>query len=312
MKMINTLPNHLGQPEVSYLAHVRQKTLALGESIAPSVKVYLDTKFWIYLRDVAMGRSNSADLQSLLGLLTRLVAAGRVVCPLSMEIFREIFRQSDGKTLAASVQLIDLLSRGVCLLDQFSRIGVETSHFIRQVTKGQDKVHPLKHLVWTKAAYVLGHVRPTFSDAQIKEKGIDIALQKGFFDQMWQITLSDLLAASNGEFRLPDNSNISTALNDGKFANVQDRTSFGDLFLIEVKGFLDTCRPIFADVMHDIYEPDTGNAPTEEEMAVDKSGDWVANLIYECFRLGKVSDQLPTIRMEASLHAAVRWDSARK
>jgi hypothetical protein len=312
MELIHTLPDHLRNPEVPYATHVQLKSVALGESIASATKVYLDTKFWIYLRDARLGRSNDSDVISLLGILTRLVASGRVICPLSMEIFREIFRQSDTVTLTASVQLIDLLSRGVCLLDQFSRIGAETTHFMRQVTKGQDKVHPLKHLVWTKTAYVLGHVRPTFSDAKMKAQGIDMAFQKAFCDQMWQTTLSDFLVVSNGEFRLPDSSDISSALNDGKFANVHDRTSFGDLFLIEVNGFLDACRPIFADVMHNIYRQDTGNTPTAEEMAANKSGDHVANLIYQCFRHEKRAGQLPTIRMEASLHAAVRWDTARK
>ena len=299
-------------PEVSYSDHSNLHALLLGQSIAPLRKIYLDTKFWVDLRDAKTGRTNDTDLQSLLDLLARLVASDRAICPLSTEIFREIFRQSDPTTLRCSVALIDQLSRGICLLEHFARIRVEAFHFVRQATHGAVKVHPLSHLVWTKAAYVLGHVMPTFSDAALTSQGIDVAIQKAFFDQLWETTLTDLLVISEDEFRIHDDPDISEPLNEGKFANLNDYRSFSDLFLIELKGVLDACRPAFADVMQDIYHRDTGNIPTEQELASDKSGDWIANLIYECFRLGKVSKDLPTIRMEASLHAAVRWDKSRR
>jgi hypothetical protein len=230
MKLINTLPNHLAHPEVPYSEHVNLKRLALGESITSSTKLYLDTKFWVDLRNVMLGRNNDAGLQSLLALLTRLVGSGRVICPLGEEIIREIFHQSDVTTLSASTALIDRLSHGICLLDQSSRIGVETLHFVRGSTRGVDNLHPLKHLVWTKAAFFLGHVTPVFRDEQMKSQGLDAALQKAFFDQMWQMTLSDFLDVSNGAFRLSERSDISELLNDGKFANLQDNTSLRPVF----------------------------------------------------------------------------------
>jgi hypothetical protein len=64
--------------------------------------------------------------------------------------------------------------------------------------------------------------------------------------------------------------------------------------------------------MQQICHWDTGKAPTDQEISEDKAGDWIANIIYECFRTGKISDRLPTLRIAASLHAGVRWDSTRK
>ena len=312
MEFIDTLPEHLRHPEVPYRTHIKRKILSLGESISALTKVYLDTKFWVDLRNVALGRSIDANLRPLLDLLRSLVASGRVICPISTEIFLEIFRQSDPTTLAASVRLIDQLSHGICLLNEHERIGTETGHFFRTYSGGTDKIYPLKHLVWTKVAYVFGLVTPNYTNEDLKSQGLDVALQKVFFDEMWQTDLSDFLVVSNGKLRMPDMPDISGSLNDGKLSNLQEYTSFHDLFLIELKGVLDICRPIFADVMRAIYQGDTGKTPTDQEIAADKSGDWIANAIYECFRLGKVSDELPILRVGSSLHAAVRWDVSRK
>ena len=37
-----------------------------------------------------------------------------------------------------------------------------------------------------------------------------------------------------------------------------------------------------------------------------------ANLIYHAFRLNKLTSELPSLRVSAGLHAALRWDKTRK
>jgi hypothetical protein len=54
---------------------------------------------------------------------------------------------------------------------------------------------------------------------------------------------------------------------------------------------------------------DTGNTLDEQQKAMDTSGRLLANAIYNAFR---ITTQLPTIRIGAGLHAALRWDRKRK
>ena len=61
-----------------------------------------------------------------------------------------------------------------------------------------------------------------------------------------------------------------------------------------------------------IYEQDTGQNAREDETAKQEGGRMVANLIYNAFRLNKLTRELPSLWLGAGFHAAVRWDLKRK
>jgi hypothetical protein len=47
-------------------AHVRRRQIELAESLKPKRAIYLDTKFWIILRDIVLGlRTRLADRELL-------------------------------------------------------------------------------------------------------------------------------------------------------------------------------------------------------------------------------------------------------
>jgi hypothetical protein len=309
VKTDNTLADHVRHPEISYDAYVQATHLALGESVKPLTKVYLDTKYWVQFRKVRLRQDNDADLTALLTLLERLVASGRAVCPLSTEVFHEVFAQSNAATLAATVALIDELSGGICLLEDGQRVRTEALHFLRKVTCDEHAVLPLEILVWTKTAYVLGNEAPT---AVAVDSQTNTAIQKAFFDHMWSLTLADYLARMGGSGWPHPIQDISRELNKGKADHVNDYKSFNELFLIELRCILETYQATFSSVMQQIYENDTGNRITPEEQATDDAGVCIANLIYEYARQEKLNGEMPTVRVSASLHAAMRWDEGRK
>lgn len=311
MKIVNTLAKHRQQPNVEYGPYVQSAHIALGEQIRPLRKVYLDTKFWLLFREVRLGRNTDPELISLLSCLEDLVAAKVAICPLSTEIFREVFLQSDIRTLTVTVELIDQLSLGVCLLEHEQRVHTEAFHFVRQTTLGSDALHPLENMVWTRAAYVLGKVAPTLDSV---DAATQLAIQKAFFDQMWSLSLTDILDQLNQDAAMwsPTMPDTSQKLNDGKFANVGDYKSFKQLLLIELRGVLDCYHDAFANIMQQIYANETGKTVTDEEQAVDNSGVAIANIIYEYFRQERITHEVPTVRVAASLHACVRWDANRK
>ncbi len=311
MKNVNTLEYHKGNPDISVERYIRSKRVELAHEIQYAKKVYLDTKFWILLRDARMGNAAGYNAMKLLHVLEDLVAKNLVVCPISNDTFAEIFKQTDTETLKACVQVIDDLSKGIAILAMKERIDLEVFHFIGEKTKGTDSVYSLDELVWTKIAYVLGFATPT-SDSWPPD--INYAIQKAFIDQMWVVTLTDMLDQMGDDAisqvsKFPD---ISQELNEGKFSHIKDHKSFKQLFIGELAGLLDLYKPDFQDLMVYLYKSETGQSLSADEISSDNSGRMVANLIYHAFRLNKIKSELPSFRIGAGIHAAVQWDKGRK
>lgn len=311
MKVADAIAHHQGTPHVSVEDYVRRKRIDLARAMEPSRKVYLDTKFWLLLRDARLGRSCEAGVVALLELLQTLVAHGRVVCPISATTFAEIFAQTDPTTLQVSVELIDELSAGVTFIEEHERFRLEFFHFIMQKTRGPNAVLPLQTLAWTKLAYVLGFMAPV---SKSYPADVDLVLQKEFVDHMWTVSLGDMLrvmgTAAVGRFpRAFDDT--STSLNEGKFANLHEHNSFKQVFQSEIAGILDVFKPDLADLMRHVYELQFGRPPDVSDGS-DDGGRMFANLIYHAFRLNKLTAELPSLRVSAGLHAALRWDKNRK
>ena len=76
----------------------------------------MDLRFWIFLRDVELGRNDNQELIKLLDRIKFLVDEGLVICPISETVFIELMKQSDHETRLATARLIDRLSLGVTLV----------------------------------------------------------------------------------------------------------------------------------------------------------------------------------------------------
>jgi len=245
--------------------------------------------------------------------LEMLVRQKKALCPISVDTFAEVFKQSDPATLSATVQLIDDLSMGVSILEFGKRLQLEAFHFICEKTKGPEAIHPLDDLAWTKTAYVLGFKTPTNRNLPPET---DAALQKAFFDQMWAFTLSDMLdqlgpnAAKMGKAWFSED--FANQLNSGKFSHTHEYASFDALFLNELAGHLDVHKTMFEDLMQHIWELDKGKGAAPSETEKVNAGRLMSNLIYNAFRFHKIKAELPSMRIGAGLHAAIRWDRHRK
>ena len=306
------MPTDRQRPSTDVADHVRLKQISLAREIKSKKKIYLDTKYWALLRDVRLGRPTSTGTVELLARLESLVRDGHAICPLNADIFFEVFKQSDASTLTASVQLLDDLSCGVSLIPVFDRLVLEVIHFIEAPRSQKTEVLAPRELVWTKAAYIIGFVTPDLYELPTEQ---NIQIQKKFADYMWGLKLMDYLnvmGAEKAAARKSSFPDISSQLNQGKFNSANEHKSFKSLFLSEVRGVLDVHEPEFAEIVQDIFERDTGNQLDEQTKSKDASGRLVGNLIYNAFRLNRVTDQFPSVRVAAGLHAALRWDRSRK
>jgi hypothetical protein len=290
---------------------LKERRLALGKAIADRYKVHLDTKYWLLLRNYELGRSTDPVIARLSELLHDGVRSARLICPISADIFVEIFKQTDPLTLRCSVGLIDILSEGVSVLAPEERIRMELLHFVRKNTFGEDSCHAPDIFIWTKLAYVLGFMSPSNTPFGKEE---ELVIQKAFLDQLWEATLTDVvdMMGMDAIRRMPRMPDISSKLNAGKFAYAEENGLFEETFLSEVSGVLDIFKPDFSEMFAHLYKNQTGVAPTKEEVATSDAPRLFANLIYNGFTLKIFSTELPGLRIPAMLHAAIRWDAERK
>jgi hypothetical protein len=214
-------------------------------------------------------------------------------------------------TLNETVKLIDDLSKGVSILSEQERIMFETLYYILRVTKGEASVYSPDVLVWTKLSYVFGAAHPMFSSFSPEE---ELVVQKTFFDQMWSISLLQMVETMGMESisKMPKLNDLSAMLNDGKTKHAHENKSFKQLFLSELAGVLELCIPIFEDAIIYLFEKEKGYKPTMTEIESTNAGKQIANSVYNLFSKNKLHTYFPTLVIGAGLHASVRWDITRK
>jgi hypothetical protein len=306
----STLEYHQGHSEISLNAHRKIRHLELSQWILQRKRVYLDTKFWLILRDAYLNRNkNSAD-KKLLEFALKLADQGICVFPVSEHVFLEVIKQTDSQTRTTTAELIDRLSKGISIVSFDEQLTQEILCYLDEM-RG-NATHRANELIWTKVSYTLGYQYPSGTAFDAKT---ELAIQKAFHDHMWDIPLAKMLSTieSNGGIRnfssFPD---ISPNLNTGKFDHLDDHKAFRKMFLAELAGTLDASADMINGIMLYIYERDTANKATPSEIQQAHSNKTLTTMLYNLFRLNKISTELPFLKIQAGLYAAVRWDKKQK
>ena len=155
----STLEGHRATPEVSYEQYRSKKELEWADIVMSRKSVYLDTRFWISLRDADLGRPVPSIYGQLLRELRRGVAHGEIICPFAADMLAEVYNQSDQTTRLATAQLIDELSLNVALQSEPERLTTELHHGIQAIRSSAPPQEPLRKLVWTCPSFVIGHLK---------------------------------------------------------------------------------------------------------------------------------------------------------
>ncbi|WP_318518672.1 hypothetical protein [Photobacterium leiognathi] len=311
MEFTNTIDYHRKNPDVSLSEYYRMLRLELASSLSTKKKIYLDTKFWVLLRNGSMNPNVYKQEYYLLQLALKLVENGTCIFPISEDVFIEVTRQTDKETLLNTVKLIDLLSQGVSTISHDERIEFEVMHFLYSHLK-QDVYLP-QEMVWTKLSYTMGF--SSFSHEYIADSE-NLVIQKAFTDHMWSISLVDQIKKMLENRAFDDLPKPPTAenINLGQFAHANEASSFKQMFMNEVSGWIDFYKDLLCELMEHCYS-NLSNKPassclTKQER--DKNRQEISLLIYNIFRLDKIGTYLPSARITSSLYAAVRWDKKQK
>lgn len=167
-----------------------QKLLARG--LYQTTVIYLDTKFWIILRD-AVRKTNSAGTE-VLSLLRRLVRERRVLCICQAASFLELAKQSPD-SLHIMSSLVDELSESVSIVSVEELRTIEATNYV--CWKLGETVDQ-QHKIWTHLGLILhsGVVQHLgeFVPQQVNQLSVDVIL-KSTIDSLWQASMEDIMTA---------------------------------------------------------------------------------------------------------------------
>ena len=303
-----TLDYHRQRPEISLEKYFRGKAIETADRVLERKAIYLDTKYWVTLRDARMGRARTTLDEELLAILTSLVETGKAICPINANILSELLKQEDELTRLATARLIEELAHGIALQAEDERIGTELAHCVQLSLRGSDALEPLKRLVWTSVSYTLGFVFPTVESLPPEEM---LAWQKAFTDHLWNSPFSDQISMLGKAPRhLTDSWKlIAEKLNRETEKRGGSPRSFEEIHLHEFVGYLEGYLPTLARIISDLAAKNGGVATSQAaEEASQVDARILLRILSEAFRKNKLGTQLPSVVIKSALYAAIRWN----
>ena len=288
--------------------HSRRRQIELGVAVAPRTKVYLDQRFWIILRETMTGERTHPGGVALLSALRRGVGGGALLCPVSAAVFLETMKQPfTSERRLATARLIDELSLGVAMMRPDRVLGTEVHAFVLRAL-GRTDVHDVSKLVWTKVAYVLGDVYPVMRSLPPE---LMLDMQVAVFDDLWGRTLVEYVQASGSMPTPPDRyPALSAETNARCREHAHELRSYRGAYDVELRGAVEEVGSVAAAVLADFTAGELGRPLTGEERAqFDKPG---RNAVYFGMRRPELRRILRSTHIGVALHAAMRWDKARK
>lgn len=258
--------------------------------------VYLDMNYWIRLK----------ENKKLYDVLYELVMSNRITIAISELVFYEATKHNNPQVCKDTLQLIQQF-KPVCLADRNTILEFEFEAFLNQ--ESGPKVIRDSNPVWTAFPFAL------FPDlfAGSNHEAFTISAFREFMAKLlWDIPLCDYycLISKDKPYRFSYEDNVKY-FNEKKLQYRHENKSFDELLMSEIGGIVDLFDPIYERVLVKRYTLATGRIPSKEELA-DFDFKWVHNLIFHAFKLKRITDQLPTFRIGASLHANSRWNLTKK
>ena len=165
--------------------YTQQFKIEIGDMVLKKHRIYIDTKYWIYLRDAFLGKEPLIRVE-IYKKLRDLVKKEIAICPLSPHIFLELMNIGDKEKRLSMAQVMDELSQQVCFISPLNIAGQELLNFVRYFHakgEGEPLFNPAKY-VFTKVAFVMGELYPTLEGIPDEQMN-DIRIQ--FFDQPFKI-----------------------------------------------------------------------------------------------------------------------------
>jgi hypothetical protein len=280
-------------------AYLHSLELELGLVVAAKLRIYLDTKFWVLMRDYKLKRASNPDVPRLYNWLVEHVRNGEVVCPVSAYTVGEVQLQDDETTRLATAQLMDELSASVILQKEETRIPLEVRAFLESSLGLFGGTFELLHHVWTKPPWM---IYPYDAGGDDSPPEYRLASRKAAIDASWGCTISDLVAQAPGALPMRAFSEVlAPFLNEEKPTPPEKVRSFEQVFLGQLVNPLEEYAGFIEGALDQVFRETTGVLLSTAEREQLYGRMTVASTIFNAFRDKRAGRHLPFFRILPSI-----------
>lgn len=301
------LDYHRAHPEVSFAQHLASLEEDTARDALRRTRVYLDLRYWIFLRDADLGRPQKPVHARLLEVMLAGVAAGKLVCPITEVVFFELDRQGNTDRRMQTARMIDRLSGGFVIKNSCERYACEVRDLFEAAIGRRRLPEAPCRRVWVRPYSFLG--TPWLSGFGAEA---DLTLNKAFLSYAWTRSLEDLLTdtpvpddGSDDEFR-----ETAARITELSATHAPDMRTFTKVYQDEVSGLIQAHR----DEISQLFRPYASalcrqaGIPEGDLSIVDQQG---LTLVYSAATDPKAHRAVPLIRVMAGLYAYIRWQRHR-
>jgi hypothetical protein len=317
MKYIDTFDKHRSEPNKTVNSYLKELQLGLCQQISDLKKIFIDTKYWIYLRDAQLHSVdpsiNCPDFDKknqLLNLLKLLRDKNVAICPISPSLFSEILKNKKENELKVTIKLIDDLSGGISIKDFNERTFLELCNFFYN-SSSLKNCHLPKDLIWNKLSLAVGAFPPYNLPFPENE---ELVIRKVFLDQLWTRSFQDVFETVGIEniVTFPELNSNTVELNQSKVKYSNDYKTFDELLNIEIIGVLQGFDPVIIRTLNFINKSLGGKNIPDEIINSSEEKKVFVNLLLHSLKSNKKRSDLPSIYIPAAIHSSIRWDKDRR
>ena len=185
----------------------------LVSGLSQSRIVYLDTNYWVWLRDAERG-TGTADAVRMLKMLRGMVRSRELVCVSQLHSLVELAKQEEA-SLRITAGLVDELTEGIAIAAPADLMAHDCAEFIDaklglEIGGG--------FCPWTKIGQIHTHdlSAPLLDEATESDKNVVL---KAAVDTFWNASLADVMESFKWDARTSLNADIDPAI----FAQIEQR-----------------------------------------------------------------------------------------
>ncbi len=293
--------------------YLEQRFVSLGCRALSRKRIYLDTNFWVMLRDHKSGRQVRIDVEDLLCSLREVVLSGAGFCTFSGHTLSELMKHKDASIRRLTAGLMDELSCGICLSNQDRLFNNEIISFIGSLLAPSMSRWSLSHLAWAKPFFLMTDYQPPSfglsSDA-------DLELQKGFVEHVWSMSMAQLLekidSCREAYPQLDWPKSAAASINSEVRKYDHENETLHEFYLSELNGYLEWAEPRFVERYCEFVSRYQVGVMPESHEQLNVCGKVLHLTAMGIARNKQLSNLMPGTHARSMLHAMIRFDRRRK
>lgn len=300
---VDTIEWHRAHPGIPLDIYSRILRRKAASRVLSRQRIYLDTKYWNYCRDVILGQPQKSEHVEIWRLLCDLSDRGHIVCPICQPNYLEMLKlNSDSRRVVAAA--MDKLSLSVAIQPPLELSKLEISHWAWTSLFGEKSLGPIENFVFTPIAFVFEemHIANTaFSQSE------ELVIQKAFLDVEAAMTLEDFALMTEGE--------PASGEDDTEFQKMQTlqakkhRSTFNtyeEVYAIELDGIADLHEEMLQEFGQQLWNQGKRTILDEPATSPNLLTRDLTALLFAGLKTGRIKTEIPSIHILASLHAAIR------